>query len=207
LPAGSKLPQYRFAQCISEVFEPYLKTYSESEERKIITMLEGIVPAQDKQEVIEYAVYQSSLKMFKSIKDSMRRCTSFSTSKALFDLHTSFKNVFKQYRFLMKQRIPAGQYDISYETLKFGLPGSNETLKQLPEKPMAEEVEMKCVIIINTAEYCQEIVPQLQQNIEDKINPEYLDKIDLTNHASEIFRELIKQCINCLVSSLCARCD
>jgi len=52
-----KQPLYRFAQCISEVFEPYLKTYSESEEKKIIELLDMIVPAQDKQEVIEYAIY------------------------------------------------------------------------------------------------------------------------------------------------------
>ena len=91
--------------------------------------------------------------------------------------------------------------------MRFGLPNSNDTLKSLPDKPMAVEVELKCVLIINTCEYCQEIVPQLQQSIEDKINPEYLDKIDLSTFASQIFRELIKRCINCLVSSLCARND
>jgi hypothetical protein len=58
-------------------------------------MLESVVGTNDKLEVIEYPIYSSSLKLFKNIKDSMRRCTSFSKSKALFDLQTSFKNVFK----------------------------------------------------------------------------------------------------------------
>lgn len=31
---------YRFKGCISECFEPYLKSYSESEERKIIEAIE-----------------------------------------------------------------------------------------------------------------------------------------------------------------------
>lgn len=33
-------PLIRFKGCISEVFEPYLKSYSESEEKKIIEALE-----------------------------------------------------------------------------------------------------------------------------------------------------------------------
>jgi hypothetical protein len=32
---------YRFKGCISECFEPYLKSYSESEERKIIEAVEA----------------------------------------------------------------------------------------------------------------------------------------------------------------------
>jgi hypothetical protein len=105
--------------------------------------------------------------MFKHIKDSLRRCTSFSTSKALFDLQTSFKNVFKFYRNMLKRRVPTLAYDRSYEQIKFGLPNSNESLRALPEKAMADEVEMKCVFIINTCEYCLDIIPQLQSNIED----------------------------------------
>lgn len=109
------IPKYNFKRCISEVFEPYLKTYSESEENKIISMLDSYTASTDKHEVLECKVYQSSLKMFKQIKDSMRRCTSFSTSKALFDLQTSFKNVFRHYCNNLRQRIPSRTYNMSYE--------------------------------------------------------------------------------------------
>lgn len=34
---------YRFKGCISECFEPYLKSYSESEERKIIEAIESVM--------------------------------------------------------------------------------------------------------------------------------------------------------------------
>jgi hypothetical protein len=171
-PAAKKhsRPTYRFKSCISEVFEPYLKTYSESEERKIIEILESLTGKNDKLEVIDYTIYSSSLRLFKSIKDSMRRCTSFSTSKALFDLQTSFKNVFRHYRAVLKRQIPATHYDLSYDTLKYGLPNSNQSLKGLPEKPMSEEVEMKCVYVINTCEYCLDVVPKLESSIEDKID-------------------------------------
>lgn len=198
---------YNFKGCVSEVFEPYLKSYSEDEEKKINETIEGVVGPNDKLEVIEYTIYSSSLRLFKSIKDSMRRCTSFSTSKALFDLHTTFKNVFSHYRALLKRTIPTKGYDINYETIRYGLPGSTESLKALPEKPMADSVEMKCVYIINTCEYILDIVPQLQNSIEDKIDQEYIDKIDLSMFAGDLFRELIRASVNCLVVSLCARND
>jgi vacuolar protein sorting-associated protein 53 len=98
---------YRFLKCISEVFEPYLKSYSESEEKKLNDLMEQCVGPNDKLEQLDFVIYSSSLRLFKNIKDSMRRCTSFSTSKALFDLQTSFKNVFRHYRALLKRSIPS----------------------------------------------------------------------------------------------------
>jgi hypothetical protein len=44
---------YRFRGCISECFEPYLKSYSESEERKIMEAIENAMMA-DKLETIDF---------------------------------------------------------------------------------------------------------------------------------------------------------
>lgn len=96
---------YRFKGCISECFEPYLKSYSESEERKIMEAVENQM-TQDKLETIDYTIFGSSLHLFKNIKGSLKRCLSFSTSKALFDLHTTFKNVFRFYAKLLKRHLP-----------------------------------------------------------------------------------------------------
>jgi hypothetical protein len=152
---------YKFTGALSEVFEPYLKSYSENEEKKINDQIEKVVGINDRLEVLDYTIYSSSLRLFKSIKDSMRRCTSFSTSKALYDLQTSFKNVLRHYRALLKRSIPSRQFDINYDTIKYGLPGSTESIKGLPDKAMSDEVEMKCVYIINTCEYILDILPQL----------------------------------------------
>ncbi len=94
---------YIFKRCISEVFEPYLKSYSESEERKIIDAIEDVIVNGDKLEVIDFTVLSSSLHLFKNIKGSLKRCISFSTSKALFDLHITFKNVFRHYSRLLRK--------------------------------------------------------------------------------------------------------
>jgi chorismate mutase len=51
-------------------------------------------------------VFSSSLHLFKNIKGSLKRCISFSTSKALHDLHISFKNVFRHYAKLLRKNLP-----------------------------------------------------------------------------------------------------
>jgi hypothetical protein len=60
----------------------------------------------DKLETIEYTVYSSSLHLFKNIKGSLKRCISFSTGKALLDLHNSFKNVFRYYSKQLRKILP-----------------------------------------------------------------------------------------------------
>lgn len=115
--------------------------------------------------------------------------------------------MFRNYKALLRRNFPARTHDLNYELIKYGLPGSNPTLKCLPDKPLSDEVELKCVYIINTAEYILDVVPQIQAQIEDKIDQEYLDSVELSQHVSEQFQELIKSCVNSLVVSLCARND
>ena len=133
---------YRFKGCISECFEPYLKSYSESEERKIMEAIENQMSA-DKLETIDYTIFGSSLHLFKNIKGSLKRCLSFSTSKALFDLHTIFKNVFRYYAKLLKRHLPQ----------KLGT--------ELEKVSLTDEIELKACIVINTCEYCLETIPGL----------------------------------------------
>lgn len=151
---------YRFKGCISECFEPYLKSYSESEERKIIDAIETVITNGDKLETIDYSIYSSSLHLFKNIKGSLKRCISFSTSKALFDLHITFRNVFRHYSKVLKKFLPK----LGTETEKIQL---------------NDEVEIKCCYIINTCEYCLETIPGLNNQIQDKIDEQYKSKIDL----------------------------
>lgn len=142
---------YRFKGCISECFEPYLKSYSESEERKIIDAIENVIAGGDKLETTDCTIYSSSLHLFKNIKGAFKRCLSFSTSKALFDLHICFKNVFRHYSKMLKRVLP-----------KLGTENEKITL--------TDEVEIKCCYVINTCEYCLETIPGLHNQIVDKID-------------------------------------
>ena len=141
---NTKMPAhiYRFKGCISECFEPYLKSYSESEERKITEAIESVIANGDKLETIDHTIFSSSLHLFKNIKGSLKRCISFSTSKALFDLHISFKNVFRHYSKLLKRALP-----------KLGTEAEKIVL--------TDDIELKCCYVINTCEYCLETIPGL----------------------------------------------
>jgi len=104
--------------------------------------VEADVVAGEKVEMIDYHVLSSSLKLFKNMKDSLKRCLSFSTSKALFDLHIAFKNVFRHYVSLLRKKLQ-----------RMGT--------ELEHLALTEEQEMQAVFIANTCEYCLEVVPQI----------------------------------------------
>lgn len=63
-----------------------MKSYSESEERKIREEIEEAL-ANDKVESDELPYLSSSLSLFQSIKASLKRCMSFSKGRAMVDLN------------------------------------------------------------------------------------------------------------------------
>lgn len=53
----------------------------------------------------------------------------------------------------------------------------------LPDKPMTDVNELRCAHLINTCDYVLDIVPALEDQIKDKIDQAYIDRVDLVNHA------------------------
>ena len=171
---------YRFKGAISECFEPYLQGYSETEETKITDALNQ-ASFDDQLEDGEFPFYSSSLMMFAEIKQSINRCTSFSNTKTFLDLHTSFKNVFRYYIKCLKRYVPALQNNQSNVILK-------------------EDEELRIAYIVNTCEYCNSMLPALDEHIRNEIEESYKDKVDLEN-STETFRVLINQAIQALLNS------
>lgn len=128
----------------------------------------------------EYPFYNSSLLMFVEIKKAISRCTSFSNTKTFLDLHTSIKNVLRYYSKLLKRTVPA--------------------LSQNQTQTLEEVDEVNLVYIINTCEYCNGILPALDEHIKNEIEESYKDKVDLET-SQEVFRVLINACIQCLINS------
>ena len=138
---------FKFEGCISQCFEPYLRSYSEAESRKLSSEIENRT-RDDSLEAMNPDVFTSSLYLFKEVKASLNRCLSFSKSKALFDLTQTFKNTLRLYVQLLKRKLPNK--------------GDQAVL-------LSEEQEMTCVYLVNTCEYCLETIPKLHTMIEDKI--------------------------------------
>lgn len=172
---------YRFKGCISECFEPYLQGYSETEEAKITEAI-NMASGDDKLEDGEFPFYSSSLFMFAEIKRAISRCISFSNSKTFLDLHTSFKNVFRYYIKCLKKYVPSLSMNTQSTILK-------------------DDDEIKLAYIVNTCEYCNSILPALDEHIKNEIEESYKDKVDLEN-CQEMFRVLINQSIQALINSI-----
>ena len=122
-------------------------SYSDQELTKITSNLDQIMTgdsSNDPLETIDYIVFGSSLHLFKNIKQSLMRCISFSKGKALFNLQLAFINVFSHYIKLLKKKLPVKAFEENQNSFALN-----------------EEQEMKCVYLINTSEYCLEIIPQL----------------------------------------------
>lgn len=145
----------------------------------------------DNLETIDFIVFGSSLHLFKNIKESLDRCLKFSRGSALFNLQCSFKNVFKYYIKQLKMKLPPKAFDDS---------SSGQIL-------LNDDQELRCVYLVNTCEYCLETIPQLHQQIEDRIAEEFENNIDLKDEAEDLFRELINSAIRVLVGSIEARND
>ena len=182
---------YKFEGQISQCFEPFLQTYSEQEETKLKMTLDQVcAEGADNTESIDYTVFGSSLHLFKGIKESLDRCLKFSRGSALFNLQCSFKNIFKYYIKQLKLKLPQKTFDdVSQSTL------------------LSDDQELRCVYIVNTCEYCLEVIPQLHDQIEDRISEDYENNVDLKDEAENQFRELINSSIRVLVGSLEARND
>ena len=144
-----------------------------------------MVSGEDQLETLDFVVYGSSLHLFKNIRLSMNRCTSFSKGKSLFNLQIAFKNVFQRYTQLLKKKLPAKTFEES----------ANATV-------LTDNDEMKCVYLINTCEYCLDTIPQLHQTIEDIISEEFVDNVDLKDNAEDMFREVINSSVMALVKSI-----
>lgn len=98
----------------------------------------------DSIEKIDFEVFSSSLHLFKGIKESLDRCLKFSRGSALFNLQCAFKSVFKYYTRTLKFKLPAKTFEDSQAGSPFLL---------------SDEQELRCVYMINTCEYCLEVIP------------------------------------------------
>ena len=127
-----------------------MQGYAESEENKIIDSLDEVMQ-NDSLEEHETNIYGSSIVLFIGIRNSIERCTSFSNSKALLDLHNSFRNVFRSYLRMLKKKCP-----------NMDQPGA-----------LSENEEVTLAEIVNTCDYCTKMIPSLHSLLKKEIDELY----------------------------------
>lgn len=117
------------------------------------------------------------LVQFGYIKGSVKRCTALTAGQTFFELQAEFKASLAQYGNILRQ--------------KQG-PGGGKAV---------EGVEKEVCYVVNTAEYCADTVPQLEELVKSKIDSAYTEKVSFQTEQDN-FYDVIAGAIRALVTIL-----
>ena len=140
-------------------------------------------------------IFGSSLSIFTFIKNSIKRCTAFSTKWTFLSLSKEFKVCLGQYVNLLKQRCPQER---PVPALFPADPRPAQVYK------LEEGGELAMCHVINTGEYCADLVPSLEEMIKGKISLELADRVDFSAEA-DAFMDLGAHGLKVLVSGILDR--
>lgn len=188
-----KLAQSSIAGGITGVFDKFLGSYVLLERHNLEEMLNKLSVEEDTasntngDESGVGNVYGSSMNMFVFIKNSIKRCTALTTGQTFLSLIKELKTCMLQYGEMMRKRCPIPV-------------GNPPTYKLLPG------AEVGICYIVNTGEYCADVVPQLEGMIKSKISKQYVDKVDLTSETEE-FMDIVAFALKVLTYGIMDRLE
>eukprot|EP01032_Pedospumella_encystans_P018155 gene18155-20675_t len=136
-------------------------------------------------------IYGSSTSMFVFIKNSIKRCTALTNGQTFLSLSKEFKTCMIHYIELLMKRIPPGVTHGSSKLVTYVIPPNGE---------------LNMCYLINTGEYCAEVVPQLEIMIQQKMVPSLSDKVSFETEV-DAFMDLVAHCIKVLVSGILERLE
>lgn len=193
--------EFRIRSAISDEYDRFLGSYVVLERQNLEEMLDTlraaedtVADAQDKdKEQDDYAapsravtgvsrtnVYDSSIQMFVFIKNSIKRCTTLTTGVTFLSLSHEFRHALRRYHESLKSKAAATGRGVNAET----------TLCYL----------------INTAEYCGDVVPRLEAMVRAKIKAEHAGKVDYGADA-DMFLDLVAELIGTLAAVVVGRAE
>ncbi|CAD8075883.1 unnamed protein product [Paramecium primaurelia] len=177
--AISELPKIKGA--ISDSFEPYLRPYIDSEERELMQHIQNILNS-DKLDVEgDLKMLNSSMSMFAYFKQMLKRASQYSRTQVMFDIQKLIKKALKKYSDEIIMKINQSR--------------NNEQLSQI-----------FCCFVINTAEYCKETIPGLQESLVQHLDSPFSDQVELSNE-EEYFNQMMNKSIETLLVYVDSKVD
>lgn len=175
---------------LSGVFDKFLGSYVLLERQNLEEMLMKLSQEEDTADGSHSVghVYASSTNMFVFIKKSVKRCTAFTTGQTFFALSEELRSCMRQYAKMLKSRCPSE------------IPGNPPAFRLPPG------MENNICFMVNTAEYCAEVVPQVEQMIQQKIQPNLASKVNFSEEA-DIFMDFVAHCLKILVFGVLDRLE
>eukprot|EP00929_Paragymnodinium_shiwhaense_P072497 TRINITY_DN36798_c0_g1_i1.p1 TRINITY_DN36798_c0_g1~~TRINITY_DN36798_c0_g1_i1.p1 ORF type:complete len:845 (-),score=228.34 TRINITY_DN36798_c0_g1_i1:149-2623(-) len=184
----------RFKGIISECFDAYLSSWVQHEEKQLLndvdrSMLAGvdrIIGRDDDDDdggMDPKLSYHSATALFVSLKNSVSKCSGFSTHQTLFDIFQVSRKVVAQYMEKLKSKFPE----------RVSAPLDSPTLQA-------------CCCVIGTLEYCDEMLPQLAAEVLDFIDPAFEERVHF-DQEQDLLRSVMNRANHALVASVSCGLD
>nr|CCA24290.1 vacuolar protein sortingassociated protein 53 putat [Albugo laibachii Nc14] len=198
---------------ISRSFDPFMTAYVQLERKNMAQMITDGIASEIVDRNGQLPVFSSSVGMFAYIRNSVQRCTVLTNGQTFFNLQNEFKRCFQLYSQRMSQKLPAYSNSIHSTNLAAennsssnssvatssshnGSLGSSSSKNGLS----VEKLEELC-FVINTAQYCAETLPSLEDVIRQKIDPAFSKAIDLSAEI-DIFHDVAAASMKCVVAGV-----
>ncbi|XP_052894497.1 vacuolar protein sorting-associated protein 53 homolog isoform X2 [Anopheles moucheti] len=215
-----------FNNLIGSCFKPYLDIYTDSIDRELTALIDQF--AQQNQQMvvpkeINPGIIPNCADLFVFYKKCMVQCMQLSNEKPMYDLVLLFKRYLREYAIkVLEARIPKPQppntttssisSSMSLLTKDFQNLSTaagqviHNFLKEGETPRFSSEDMRKICYILATAEYCLETVQQLEDKLKEKIDKQYISKVDLSDE-KDVYHRIISNCIQLLVHDLDAACE
>uniref|UniRef100_K3XEN6 Uncharacterized protein n=1 Tax=Setaria italica TaxID=4555 RepID=K3XEN6_SETIT len=194
---NDEVGHFNFHGIISSCFEPYMNVYIELEEKSLVDQLEKLVQEErwEIEEGSQTNILSSSMQVFLVIRKSLKRCSALTKNQTLFNLFQVFQRILKAYAAKLYARLPKGGTGIVAAAT--GTDGQIRT---------SDRDERMICYIVNTAEYCHQTSGELAENVSKMINPQFADKVDMSEVQDE-FSAVITKALMTLVHGLETKFD
>ncbi|KAK0225464.1 Vps53-like protein [Armillaria fumosa] len=204
LPTGSIKP-------ITTAFEPHMGVFVDAQDKALADMLaphrKGKTANSQPRGSLEVtstptdaddgssplAVLPSSTELFYFYGQSLEQCAKLSAGQPLFDLCSLHKKWLKIYA-----------EDVLIASLK--RPAITSQGRKSMESRYDVDAMYQASLVINTADYCQATALELEQNIREKINAEFKDRVSLQREC-DLFVGAVSSAISVQLRELEVTCD
>jgi hypothetical protein len=176
---------------ISRSFDPFMAAYVALERKNMEQMISEAMSSEIVDRNGQLPVFSSSVHMFAYIRNSIKRCLALTNGQTFFDLHNEFKRCLHLYAQRLLAKLPATPLGRS-----MGADGSSSMRVKLGEKQ-----EEELCFVINTAEYCAETLPSLEEVIRGKINNAFSESIELSQEIDTL-HDVGAAAMKCIVAGL-----
>lgn len=186
-------PRVSFHGAISTCFGNYMSAYVNLERRNMDDKLKEMITQEDVDEDIK--ALGSSYHLFGYMHNSIKRCCNYTTGQAFFDLQNEYKKVLEAYANILTSKLPRPATSAA----------SGEATYSLGELGSKSDATLRLACyIVNTADYCAENIPKLEDNIKTRIDEAFEDDIDMESQQDGMY-DVINTAIRVLASGLCSQ--